>query len=184
MITRFKPAYGLGLAVAVLLSLTLLAACGATPPPETQDNKFDASNYTNLTPLLPLQNDQKFKDKVLVSDSTTVPETVTTFSTTASLADVKAYYTSQMQTLGWLDRSSAIIDQNALGTDAWALGFEKSTPTGTTPAVTHVVGLYMFNANSDALKDFKADLPVATTTPQYVLIRVDGTSLSATTPAK
>lgn len=170
----------LGLALVLLLTLSLLAACGATPPPQAVDNNYTVPAYqatgVQFTEVTALENDPAFQSKVLVKDANTGPESVKVFSTTATLAAVKTYYTDQMTKLGWTDRSSAIVDPTVLGTDAWVLGFEKGN--GQNPPVNHIVGLYMFTSGSKALSQFSGSLPQG----QNILVQISGASALDTTP--
>ena len=162
----------LGLAFVVLLGLTLLAACGTTPDAIQTNNDFTVPVYTGAQEYPTLENDATFKSKVLVQDANTPPSELKVYATSASLTDVKKFYTDQMNPkLGWNDRSNAITDPQALGSDAWVLGFEKNSNAN--PPVTHVAGLYMFTPNSAALKDFKNLLPPNN---QNVLMIITGTN--------
>ena len=163
------------LALAMLLSMILLAACGSTPDPIQVDNNFDVPAYNNngvtATEFSQLASNNDFRSKVLVQDANTGPSDMKVFATSADLNSVKTFYTTEMPKKGWNDRSSAIIDATALGSEGWVLGFEKNSNAN--PAVTHVVGLYMFTPNSPALKDFKGSLPPNN---QNVLVQITGSS--------
>ncbi len=165
----------MGLALVLLLSLTLLAACGSTPDPIQVNNDYTVPVYNNngvtVTEFSQLANDNNFRSKVLVQDANTGPSDLKVFATSADLNAVKTFYSTEMPKRGWNDRSGAVIDATALGSEGWVLGFEKSN--GANPPVTHVVGLYMFTPNSPALKDFKGALPPNN---QNVLLQITGSS--------
>lgn len=165
----------MGLALVMLLSLTLLAACGSTPDPIQVNDNFNVPAYNNngvtATEFTQLANNNDFRSKVLVQDNNTGPSDLKVFATSADLNAVKTFYTTEMPKLGWNDRSSAVIDPAALGSEGWVLGFEKNNSAN--PPVSHVVGLYMFTPNSPALKDFKGSLPPNN---QNILLQITGSS--------
>lgn len=163
----------LGLALLMLLCLAVLAACGSTPPAQTTDNNFTVPTYAGATEVTKLENDTNFVKQVTVSDPSTGPEQVKTYASTDSLTIIKTYYTTQMPTLGWVDRSSSVIDPNALGTDAVALGFEKA---GTNPTANHVAGIFVFASGSKALAPYGNDVPAG----KNIILILTGSSASGT----
>lgn len=165
----------LGLALLLLVCMLMLAACGADTPVTTSDNNFTVPTYAGATEITQLENDPNFVKQVTVNDPSTGGEQVKTYATTDGLDKIKSYYSTQMVSLGWADRSSSIIDPSALGSDADALGFEKA---GTNPTANHVVGIFAFTSASTALKPYANDLTQAQ--GKNIIVVITGSSASGT----